>query len=158
MIQKKKFTTSTLWWLDTHILNFSCIEFQYKKQTNIFHLKISNIFFFFFFLINKKNFNTLFFYNLDITTISTILTKIYYTSTQTIFNDYKLLISTNYNNVLPSISHIYSGNSWLERELKEFHTVNYINLNDSRKLLSNYTYHTDQQYNHYNNIINDIQI
>ena len=62
-------------------------------------------------LINKKNFNTFFFYNLDITTISTILTKIYYTSTQTIFNDYKLLISTNYNNTLPSISHIYSGNS-----------------------------------------------
>ena len=45
-----------------------------------------------------------------------------------------------------------------ERENKEFNNIFFQNLNDTRKLLSNYNYNKNLQYNNFNNIINDINI
>lgn len=158
MIKKRNFTNNSLWWLELHILNTSNTTFQYSKTNNVFFLDVTSSFFFFFFLINKKNLNTAYLHPLD----GVILKENGYTQyllpTQTIFFDFKILISLKTALRLQSISSIYSGNSWVERELKEFNGVNFSNLNDTRKLLLNYNYNTDLQYNQYNTIINDIQI
>jgi Ni,Fe-hydrogenase III component G len=47
---------------------------------------------------------------------------------------------------------------WCEREVREFNKVNYVNLTDTRKLLSNYNYNENLQYNNFNNILNDIKV
>lgn len=48
--------------------------------------------------------------------------------------------------------------TWIEREIKEFNQINFINLIDSRKLLLNYNYNLNLDYSNYNNIINDLKI
>lgn len=59
---------------------------------------------------------------------------------------------------IQSISSVYSGNSWIEREVREFNKIFFVNLNDTRKLLLSYNYNDTLHYNNYNNIINDINI
>lgn len=160
MTEKKKFIHSSLWWLDVSILNNSTINFKYKLKSNLFFLNLLKNFYFFYFLINKKNLNSLLFLNLDATFVNRGELSNYYLSTQTIFSDFKILVSI----VLPkstyiySLSPIYSGNTWVERELKEFYKLSFINLTDSRKLLSNYNYNNNLNYNQFNNIIQDISI
>lgn len=158
MNKKRKFVNSSLWWLDTNILNTENIKFKYSYESNIFFLKISKLFYYYYFLINKKNLNSLMFSNLDSVLISSSNKNNYYLAGQTIFCDFKFMLEVYSNTHLHSISGIYSGNSWVEREVKEFNKVFFINLNDSRKLLLNYNYNETINYNHYNNIIGDINI
>ena len=160
MTKKKKFINSSLWWLDMGILNNSGITFKYKVKSNLFFLSLLKNFYFFYFLINKKNINTLLFLNLDATLINSYEFYRHYISTQTIFSDFKILIDTVLlkNTSVPSLSHIYNGNTWIERELKEFYKLSFINLIDSRKLLSNYNYNSNLNYNQFNSIIGDISI
>jgi hypothetical protein len=95
------------------------------------------------------------FYNLD----SSIINKNnYYIALQTFFFDLQIFINIKFTNYLTSLSSVYSGNTWVERELKEFNEVYFINLIDNRKLLSNYNYNNNLQYNQFNNIVNDIKI
>ncbi len=156
-MKKKNFLNNKLWWLDSYIMNTN-IKFKYSQISNIYKINISSNFFFFFFLINKKNINNLLISNLDGVIVKNLDLKKYYISLQSFFFDFKILIDISFTNYINSISLIYSGNSWLERELKEFNNVNFINLNDSRKLLLNYNYNNDLTYNNFNNIINDIKI
>jgi Ni,Fe-hydrogenase III component G len=156
MIEKKKFSNSMLWWLDYSILNTNNIRFKYLLTNNVFSVSLLN--FFYFMLINKKNLNALFFYNLDAVIKKNINRNTLFIAYQSIFFDFKILIDVNFSKNISSTASIYPGNSWVERELKEFNQVNVLKLNDSRKLLLNYNYNLTAQYNHYNNITNDINV
>lgn len=94
------------------------------------------------------------FYNLD----ALICKNKYNLGVQTFFGDLQLLIEVNFINKLNSLSTVYSGNIWIERELKETNNVFFINLLDNRKLLSNYNYNNSLEYNQFNSIVNDIKI
>lgn len=141
-----------LWWLEFSILTTQSISFKYNKYNNIYYLNIQN--YYYFLLLNKFNLNTLFFFLLD----CTILNKKYYLSIETLFYDFKILVSSNINKSLVSVSNIFFSNSWVERELKEVNRVNFINLKDSRKLLLNYNYNSELVYSNYNNIVNDLRL
>lgn len=152
---KKKLSTSNLWWLDFGILGLDNLNFYYNKFNNLQIINIS--IYFFFFLLQKKNLSVYLSYILD-STIIKHTNKYIYTYMQTHFYDNQILIKSK-NSLLPiSISSVYSGNNWVEREIKEFNNVFIQNMKDSRKLLLNYNYNTDLQYNNYNNIINDISL
>jgi len=154
--KKKIIINNNLWWLDYSILNLDNIKFKYFYFSNIFYIKLIN--FFFFFLINKNNLNNIFFYNLDALVYNKNNLNKYYIETQTFFFDLQILIEIKFNNKLQSLSKIYSGNTWIERELKEVNNILFINLLDNRKLLSNYNYNNNLEYNNYNLILNDIKI
>jgi hypothetical protein len=156
--KKKIFSPATLWWLDVNILNINILKFKYSLINNIYFLYIANKYIYTYFLLNKKNLNTLNFYILDILTFKNINTYNYFIAHQSIFFDFKILIETHFKNKTTSISKINSGSLWIERETKEFNLIQYDNLLDTRKLLSNYNYNSDLQYNNYNNIINDLKI
>ena len=102
--------------------------------------------------------NCLYFYILDCTIINSLNLNLYYIGYQSLFFDYQILIESKFDNLTYSLSNIYSGASWVERELKETNNVFFFNLNDSRKLLLNYNYSNSIQYNNFNNIINDLLI
>lgn len=155
-MNKKKLTiTNNLWWLDYSMLNLSNITFKYYYFNNIFFIKLLN--FYYFFLVNRYNLNSMLFYNLDASIVKGKDNN-YFIALQTFFFDLQILIQVNFNKYLTSLSKVYSGNTWIERELKEFNEVYFINLNDNRKLLSNYNYNNSLQYNQFNNIVNDIKI
>lgn len=116
------------------------------------------MYFYFFFLLNYKNLNSLNFYILDIITYKNINTNYYFLAYQSIFFDFKILVETTFKDSINSLSKIYKGSLWIERETKEFNAIQYNNLTDTRKLLSNYNYNNELQYNNYNNIINDLKI
>jgi Ni,Fe-hydrogenase III component G len=156
MNKKKIQITNNLWWLDYSILNLNSINFKYFYSNNIFSIKLKN--FYYFFLINKFNINSTYFYNLDATILNKITNKTYVVSTQTFFYDLQLLLNINVANNVLSISKIYFGNTWVERELKEFNNIYFIGLIDNRKLLSNYNYNNKLNYNQFNSIINDLKI
>ena len=156
MNKKKIQITNNLWWLDYSILNLNSINFKYFYSNNIFSIKLKN--FYYFFLINKFNINSTYFYNLDATIVNKIVNKTYVISTQTFFYDLQLLLNINVANNVLSISKIYFGNTWVERELKEFNNIYFIGLIDNRKLLSNYNYNNKLNYNQFNCIINDLKI
>lgn len=158
MIKTNNFKTYSLWWLDICILNSNIINFKYSYNNTNYILNLSEIYFYFFFLLNKKNLNTLNFYFLDIMLIKNANNLNYYTIYQSYFFDFKLLIETKFSKYITSISTLYSGILWVEREVKEFSQSQYINLVDSRKLLSNYNYNNELLYNNYNNIINDLNL
>lgn len=158
MNKKKLFTPYSLWWLDLSILNINCLNFKYSLINNIYFLQIFHKYLFYFFLLNRRNINTLNFYVLDILTYKNINTHHYFIAYQSIFFDFKILLETQFKNKISSISHIYNGALWIERETKEFNLIQYINLQDTRKLLSNYNYNNELQYNNYSNIINDLKI
>lgn len=156
MTSKKKFNNNNLWWLDLHILNTHITKFQYSYGSNLYTLTLHEKFYFYFFLLNRKNVNTLLFSNLDAVIVKSADNNNYYLSAQTIFFDFKFLIITKFNNYLQSITQIYPGNTWIERELREFNKTTFLNLVDTRKLLSNYNYESELSYNQFNEIINDI--
>lgn len=149
---------STPWWMDYAILNTYTNNFKYNKTNNLYYLSIINSTLFFFFLINKKNINSLLFSNLDAVITNETNRKFYHITLQTFFFDYKMLITTSTTTNFYSISSIYSGNIWLERELKEMSCTNFLNLSDTRKLLLNYNYNTDLVYNNYNQIVNEVLV
>lgn len=154
----KKNPLNLSWWLDLKILNINTLTFSYSKINNIYSIKLKENYLFFYFLLNKKNTTSLNFYITDLTTFNNKNINTYLIVYQSIYYDYKLLIQTIYKSKISSISSIYSGSLWIERETKEFNSVQYINLLDSRKLLSNYNYNNSLEYNNYNNIINDLKI
>ena len=156
MNKKKIITNNNLWWLDFSILNLNNIKFKYFYFSNIFYIKLIN--FFFFFLINKNNINNMLFYNLDSLIFNNNINDKYNCGVQTMFFDLQVLLEINFNNKLTSLSGIYSGNTWLEREMKEMGNITFLNLLDNRKLLSNYNYNNNLEYTHFNSIINDIKI
>ena len=156
MNKKKIQITNNLWWLDYSILNLNSINFKYFYSNNIFSIKLKN--FYYFFLINKFNLNSTYSYNLDATILNKIINKTYVISSQTFFYDLQLLLNINVVNNILSISKIYFGNTWVERELKEFNNIYFIGLIDNRKLLSNYNYNNKLNYNQFNSIINDLKI
>lgn len=158
MIKTNNFKTYSLWWLDICILNSNIINFKYSYNNTNYILNLSEIYFYFFFLLNKKNLNTLNFYFLDIMLIKNANNLNYYATYQSYFFDFKLLIETKFSKYITSISTLYSGILWVEREVREFSQSQYINLVDSRKLLSNYNYNNELLYNNYNNIINDLNL
>ena len=158
MNKKKNFSNYSLWWLDTNILNINNLDFKYSYLNNIFFLNLDSKFYYYFFLLNNKNINTLNFYILDILNYKNVNLNNYFVSYQSIFFDFKLLVETQFEKKISSLSKIYKGALWIERETKEFSLVEYNNLIDSRKLLSNYNYNSNLQYNNFNNIINDLKI
>lgn len=158
MIKTNNFKNYSLWWLDICILNSNIINFKYSYNNTNYILNLSEIYFYFFFLLNKKNLNTLNFYFLDIMLIKNANNLNYYAIYQSYFFDFKLLIETKFSKYITSVSTLYSGILWVEREVKEFSQSQYINLIDSRKLLSNYNYNNELLYNNYNNIINDLNL
>lgn len=149
---------STPWWMDYAILNTYTNNFKYNKTNNLYYLSIINSTLFFFFLINKKNINSLLFSNLDAVITNETNRKFYHITLQTFFFDHKILITTSTTTNFYSISSIYSGNIWLEREIKEMSCTNFLNLSDTRKLLLNYNYNTDLVYNNYNQIVNEVLV
>ena len=160
MNEKRKFKNNSLWWLDFGILNISNLKFKYSYSNNIFFMTILKKYYFFYFLLNKKNINTLLYYNIDCFLLKNKKTTQInqFSSIQTIFSDFKFLLEVNTYNNLQSISSIYSGNTWIERELKEMNDCYFNNLVDSRKLLLNYNYEKNINYNNFNHIINDLNL
>lgn len=158
MNKKKSFLNYSLWWLDVNILNINNLNFKFSFLNNIYFLQLSPKYFYYLFLLNSKNLNTLNFYLLDILVFKKINTLNYFVAYQSIFFDFKILIETQFENKISSLSKIYQGALWIEREVKEFNDLQYFNLQDTRKLLSNYNYNTNLQYNNFNNIINDLKI
>ena len=156
MIKKKFFLNN--WWLDSTILNSNLTSFKFSLNNNIFYLNLSNKFLFYFFLINKNNLNNYYFYLLDSTVLTNFEKKEYQIAYQSIFFDLKILVNVKFNNTLQSLTKIYKAASWIERENKEFNNITFNNLNDTRKLLSNYNYNKNLQYNNFNNILNDLHI
>lgn len=78
-------------------------------------------------------------------------------------NYYKLLFNLNQQQTnLTSISTIYSSFVWVERELSESNNIIFLNLKDSRRLLSDYNlFNTDHNnYNtlSYNTVMQDIYL
>ncbi len=142
-----------MWWLDYSILNTNNIKFKYYYFSNIFYIKLIN--FFFFFLINKKNLNSMLFSNLDAVIVDNCSYNI---GIQTFFYDLQIFVNINIIEKLSSLSKLYSGNTWIERELKENNEILFKNLTDNRKLLSNYNYSKDLEYNQFNSLISDIKI
>ncbi len=156
MEKQKNLSPNTLWWLDTHIINTSILKFKFNKTDNLYYVNLTNKFYYYFFLLNKINSNTLFFSNLDAVILKTAMNNHYYIATQTMFSDFKIIVYTKFNDYLQSISQIFPGNTWIERELREFNENTFLNLVDTRKLLSNYNCEINLNYVHFNEITNDI--
>lgn len=154
----KKINKSVSWWLDCMILNTHTNKFNFNKSNNIYYLTVAKSFLPILILINKKNLNSLLFSNLDAVIVNEVYKKTYHFTLQTIFFDHKILLTTSTTTYFYSISSIYFGNTWLERELKEMTTTNFLNLSDTRKLLLNYNYNVDLIYNNYNQITNEILV
>lgn len=152
----KKSQVTNLWWFDYFILNKSILKFNYNKKHNVFYLNAKNSYFYYMLLINKNHFTTLILNNLDGVINLENYNNVYYFTLQSFFYDYKFFITLKSKSYFFSTANIYKGNTWLEREAKEHSLINFINLEDSRKLLSNYSYSTDLMYNSYNEIIGDI--
>ena len=156
MIKKNPLNLS--WWLELKIINAETLMFQYSKINNMYYLDLKQNYLYYFFLLNKKNTSNLNFYITDLTMFNNKTLNTYLIVYQSIFYDYKLLIQTSFKTNIQSLSSIYKGSLWIERETKEFNSINYLNMLDSRKLLSNYNYNTTLEYNNFNNIINDLKI
>lgn len=154
----KKFTNNSLWWLDLHILNLNNTIFLFSKTNNIYYLNLQNSFLYYMHLFNKFSLNGTKFFTLDKTVENCNLKKNYYVAIRSIFFDFQLLIKISTSEKIQSVSNVYNGDLWIERELREMNNIHYKNLQDSRKLLLNYNYNQQLQYNQYNNIIEDIQI
>lgn len=157
-MNKKKITPLNIsWWLDIGILQ-SNLKFNYSLINNTYNLTLNNAILYFFFLLNKKNTNTLNLYILDIVALPIKSYYKYFISYQSIFFDYKILVQTQFIKKTTSLSTIYHGSLWIERETKEFNEIQYNNILDTRKLLSNYNYNSTLEYNNFNNILNDLNI
>lgn len=81
--------------------------------------------------------------------------SVYFTTFSCFYNDVRLQF---YSNIIikkipfiNSISKLFIGSQWVERELKEFFKIFFINLSDTRRLLTDYTNIPDNTYNIFNN-------
>lgn len=157
-MNQKNIMNYLTWWLDFTIINTNSFKFQYSQINNIYYINVKEKYLYFFFLVNKNNINSLNFYNLDIANYKITNKYKYFVAYQSMFFDFKILIDTVIINSTHSISEVNKGSLWLERENKEFSLIQYTNLNDTRKLLSNYNYNNIIQYNQFNSIINDLKI
>jgi Ni,Fe-hydrogenase III component G len=146
------------WWLDMSVLNVNLLNFKFSYINNLYTIQINKNFLYLFFLINKKNINTLNFYTMDITIFKNVNLYNYFIAYQSIFFDCRILLQTKFSKKIESLSHVNNGSLWIERETKEFNQIQYNNLADTRKLLSNYNYNSELQYNNFNNIINDLKL
>lgn len=160
MTVKKKFNFKNykLWWIDFNYTCNSIIKFKYINNINIIHIQKQDSIIFFLYLI--KNIQSLFFYLLDfsknfekIKSLSQV-----YINFQSIFYSFSFLLYFYYTNFLYSISSIFNGSLWLEREFSERYAINFLNIKDSRKLLYSYNYNKDLYFTNYNHIISDIYI
>lgn len=157
-MNQKNIMNYLTWWLDFTIINVNSSTFKFSQLNNIYYINVKENFLYFFFLLNKNNINSLNFYNLDVTNYKIINKYKYFISYQSIFFDFKILIDSTVSKPITSLSTVNKGTLWLERENKEFSLLQYTNLNDTRKLLSNYNYNNSIQYNQFNSIINDLKI
>lgn len=71
-----------------------------------------------------------------------------------------MILHTNINTKIKykSLSPFYQSFTWMERELKEFSSIQIINLRDTRRLLTDYTSNLTNNYNliSYNNLTQDL--
>ncbi len=156
-MNKKKITLNN-WWLDSAIINPQLMLFRYSLSSNIFFLNLSKKLLYYFFLINKNNINTYYFYIVDSAVVTNYEKKEYLVNIQSVFYDLRITLVSNFKNTIHSLSKIYKSSSWVEREIKEFDLILFQNLNDTRRLLTNYNNNRDLQFNNFNHILNDLHI
>lgn len=121
-----------------YILSFFTTNIDTKNNLNFTFNYRS---YYYFMLLLKLQFNNIFF-PVDMTCFlktnnKTVLTGIssYFTN-----NYFKLMFQLNEQIInFTSISNIYSSFTWVERELSESNNITFLNLKDSRRLLSDYT-------------------
>ncbi len=121
IIFKKKF------FFFINILNYNIL--------NSYNIFINKINWFFQFVCINKCIPNYYYYTLDLFLYNINILQL---NLNTYFNTNKLNIITK-GNKKQSLSSIYKGNIWMERELSELHNFFFINLLDTRKLLQNYT-------------------
>ncbi len=154
---KKKINLNN-WWLDSAIINPQLVLFKFSLFNKTFYLNLSKKILFYFFLINKNNVNSYYFYLMDSTVVTNFEKKNYLITYHSVFYDINILITSKFNNTMSSLSNIYKSSSWIERENKEFNLVLFNNLNDTRRLLTNYDNNRNLQFNNFNHILNDLHI
>ena len=155
---KKETLRLSLWWVDHPLININSIKYRYSYKDNIFFVDIKDHYYLFF-LLNKKNMYSIYLYILDLVYFkSTASSKNLHVPYQSFFFDQKILISYQPIKRVESLSTLYKGSVWLERELREESRVPIQNLKDTRKLLYNYDYNKKINYNNYSYILNDTLI
>ena len=157
-IKKKFLNNKSLWWLEFTSLNTNVIVFNFDLKNNTTFLTIPSKSYSQFHTILKYSPQSLLFSTLDIALTSPISELKLYHVIQSFFKDIKACIDIKINKNITTTSNLYFGNTWSERELKEFSSINVINLIDTRKLLLNYNYNNELNYNHYNTLILDFNI
>lgn len=157
MTTKRKFTNKSIWWVEFTTLNFSNNLFFYNKSNNLLSIKTKAKNLYLLSILLKYNLNSYFYCFVDAVVLKKEKSYFTYQVFQTIFQDIKFIILVN-DKKLISLSTIYPGNTWVERELRESTGVNYTGLLDTRKLLLNYTYKTDIEYIQYNSLISDLSL
>ena len=140
------------------MLNSNTFKMYTNKNNYSLNFEFLNINFFFFLVLQKYNLISVYFFIVD-----KILYKNKSNHTELIFvnslkTDIHYFITNKFFKKTKSLSSIFSNCIWIERELRELNEINYITLNDNRKLLLNYNYNNIISYNNYNNIINDLNI
>lgn len=154
-IKKKLINARNLWWIEFFSLQITNVKFTYNHIDNINKLIISNSYINLLFTVLKNSTQTTFFSIVDYSVVSANNKYAVYVA-QSFFKNIKLNIFIDVKNQLLSLTNLYYGNMWIERELKEFSNIYVLNLYDTRKLLLNYDYNTSITYNSFNNIITDI--
>ena len=152
---KKEALKLSLWWVDHPLITTNNVKYMYSYKDNIFFIDIKDHYYLFF-LLNKKNMYSLYLYILDLVYFRNITSsKTLYVSYQSFFFDQKTLLSYQPTERVKSLSSLYRGSIWLERELREESRVSIQNLKDTRKLLYNYDYSKKISHNNYSYILND---
>lgn len=146
--------------LETFILTqeYNSVKFYTNttSTSNFLNISLNIKNYFYTILYLKFNLNKLFF-PLDMTVFED-KKKLYFYN---IFSCYywknflniKWVINKNF--LTPSISNIYPSYNWVERELKESFNIYFVNLKDSRRLLTDYT-NVSYDYITYNTISYDL--
>lgn len=114
------FNTSTI--NNINLIECKVDSFCYYWFNTFLKFELTNINFFHDMSLIKYN-------KLNIQTFSVISCLFFYSS---------LLVNTTHQFDISSVSSIFSGSTWVERELSEFNSIFFIGLKDSRRLLSDY--------------------
>ena len=155
---KKEALKLSLWWVDHCLITTKNTKYRYSYTDNIFFIDIRDSYYLFF-LLNKKNMYSIYLYILDLVYFKhTATSKAIYVSYQSFFFDQKILLFHQPIDKVRSLSNLYKGSRWLERELREESSIPVLNLKDTRKLLHNYDYNKNLSYNNYSYILNDILV
>lgn len=122
---------------DSYLLSFFTTNIEAK---NTLTFTFNYTLFYYFIILLKLQFNNIIF-PVDMVYFSKINKNniILSLSSYLTGNYYKLVFNLNeqINNFI-SLSNIYSSFIWVERELSEANNINFLNLKDSRRLLSDY--------------------